>query len=162
MRVLLIMDPGIPVPPKLYGGIERMVYLYAEEYLKLGHEVTLLAGPDSSFSGHTITFGKNDLSRSNWVKMKEVFFVWRLLLQQKKSFDVIHNFGFTKLYQRGKPVHPEAIATCRHLRNKPVGKTNVGRLPQMDAPVIILAIRTVVVDAHLTVWNRHVFAVCSQ
>ena len=93
MRVLLIMDPGIPVPPKLYGGIERMVYLYAEEYLKLGHEVTLLAGPDSSFSGHTITFGKNDLSRSNWVKMKEVFFVWRLLLQQKKSFDVIHNFG---------------------------------------------------------------------
>ena len=93
MRVLLIMDPGIPVPPKLYGGIERMVYLYAEEYLKLGHEVTLLAGPDSSFSGHTITFGKNDLSRSNWVKMKEVFFVWRFLLQQKKSFDVIHNFG---------------------------------------------------------------------
>lgn len=93
MRVLLIMDPGIPVPPKLYGGIERMVYLYAEEYLKLGHEVTLLAGPDSSFSGHTITFGKNDLSRSNWVKMKEVFFVWRFLLQQKSSFDVIHNFG---------------------------------------------------------------------
>ena len=93
MRVLLIMDPGIPVPPKLYGGIERMVYLYAEEYLKLGHEVTLLAGPDSSFSGHTITFGKNDLSRSNWEKMKEVFFVWRFLLQQKSNFDVIHNFG---------------------------------------------------------------------
>lgn len=93
MRVLLIMDPGIPVPPKLYGGIERMVYLYAEEYLKLGHEVTLLAGPDSSFSGHTITFGKNDLSRSNWEKMKEVSFVWRFLLQQKSNFDVIHNFG---------------------------------------------------------------------
>src|ERR1700759_4886350 len=51
MRILLIMTPGIPVPPVLYGGVERVVYLLAEEYNRLGHEVTLLAGAGSYCSG---------------------------------------------------------------------------------------------------------------
>ena len=61
MRILLIMDPGIPVPPVLYGGHERLVYLFAEEYIKSGHEVTILAGPDSHCSGKTKIFGVNNL-----------------------------------------------------------------------------------------------------
>lgn len=70
MRILLIMDPGIPVPPTLYGGHERLVYLFAEEYIKLGHTVTLLAGPASHCSGETVTFGTNDLNRSRFKKTK--------------------------------------------------------------------------------------------
>ena len=64
MRILLIMNPGIPVPPLLYGGVERVVYLLAEEYTKLGHEVTLLAGPDSHCNGTVLTFGVNDTNKS--------------------------------------------------------------------------------------------------
>lgn len=41
MKILLIAEPGIPVPPKLYGGIERIVYQLANQYMALGHEVTL-------------------------------------------------------------------------------------------------------------------------
>ena len=87
------MDPGIPVPPTLYGGHERLVYLFAEEYKKLGHEVTLLAGPQSHCSGKTVTFGTNDLGRSKWIRLKEASFVWRYLLQNHNNFDLIHNFG---------------------------------------------------------------------
>src|SRR3984957_12606961 len=87
------MDPGIPVPPKLYGGHERLVYLFAEEYQKLGHQVTLLAGPDSHCTGKTITYGTNDLDRSWPVRFKEAVFVWKYLRKNHRNFDLIHNFG---------------------------------------------------------------------
>jgi glycosyltransferase involved in cell wall biosynthesis len=93
MKILLIMDPGIPVPPTLYGGIERQVYQLAEEYIRLGHEVTLLAGPGSHCSGETIEFGINNLKRSRVQKNTEIMFVWRYLKTNKKDFDLIHNFG---------------------------------------------------------------------
>ncbi|MDF2434014.1 MAG: hypothetical protein JWP44_3645 [Mucilaginibacter sp.] len=92
MRILLIMNPGLPVPPVLYGGIERIVYLLAEEYHKLGHEVTLLSGPDSYCSGTTITFGNNSKT-SKWTRNKEIYFVWKYLTNNHKAFDLIHNFG---------------------------------------------------------------------
>jgi len=87
------MDPGIPVPPKFYGGHERLVYLFAEEYQRMGHDVTLLAGPDSYCSGKTITFGINSLKRSRLQKLKEIFYVWKFLLKNNSQFDLIHNFG---------------------------------------------------------------------
>jgi glycosyltransferase involved in cell wall biosynthesis len=93
MKILLIMDPGIPVPPSLYGGHERLVSSFAEEYQRLGHDVTLLAGPDSYCSSKTISFGTNDLKRSDFKKWKEILFVWRFLNKNKKEFDLIHNFG---------------------------------------------------------------------
>ena len=92
MKILLIMSPGIPVPPQLYGGIERVVYLLAEEYTSLGHKVTLLAGPGSCCSGTTITFGA-DKNGQRWSDFKEISFVWKFLLKNPKSFDLIHNFG---------------------------------------------------------------------
>jgi len=35
------------VPPKLYGGTERVVSWLVEELMKVGHEVTLFASGDS-------------------------------------------------------------------------------------------------------------------
>ncbi len=93
MKILLIMDPGIPVPPQQYGGHERLVYAFAEEYHRLGHDVTLLAGPNSHCSGKTVTFGVNNLKKTRLQKALEVAFVWKYLLGHKNSFDLIHNFG---------------------------------------------------------------------
>jgi glycosyltransferase involved in cell wall biosynthesis len=93
MKILLINDPGIPVPPKLYGGIERIVYQLANEYVRLGHEVTLLAGPDSYCDGTTIHFGKNYLQKSKWQLLKEVWFVWKYLLFNHHKYDIVHSFG---------------------------------------------------------------------
>lgn len=130
MRILLIMDPGICVPPRLYGGHERLVYLFAEEYKKLGHEVTLLAGPESICGGKTVTFGTNNLNRSNWEKFKEVLFVWKYLTLNYKNFDIIHNFGrliyllpilYTKakkIMTYGRPVDAKGIKIINTLPNK--------------------------------------------
>lgn len=48
MRVLLSVDPEIPVPPPLYGGIERIADGIAVELQARGHEVALLAHRDST------------------------------------------------------------------------------------------------------------------
>jgi len=48
MNVLLLVDPEIPVPPRLYGGIERVVDLLARKLVARGHAVTVLAHPESA------------------------------------------------------------------------------------------------------------------
>lgn len=130
MRILLIMDPGIPVPPKLYGGHERLVYLFAEEYSRMGHEVTLLAGPDSHCSGKTVSFGVNSLDRSKFQKFKELIFAWGFLRKNKDQFDIIHNFGrllylavilntkAKKIMSYGRQVSQSGIRSINKLPNR--------------------------------------------
>jgi len=124
------MDPGIPVPPGLYGGHERLVYLFAEEYIKLGHDVTLLSGPDSRCSGKTVAFGENDLNRSKAQKRKELAFAWKFLWKNKESFDLVHNFGrliyllpilnspVKKIMTYGRPVSKKGIKIVNSFPNR--------------------------------------------
>jgi glycosyltransferase involved in cell wall biosynthesis len=124
------MDPGIPVPPALYGGHERLVYMFAEEYIRLGHHVTLLAGPHSHCSGDTTTFGKNDLHRSSFQKTIELAFVWRYLRSRADNFDLIHNFGrllylvpilnhnVNKIMTYGRPITKKWVDLINKLPNK--------------------------------------------
>ncbi|MGZ3811169.1 MAG: glycosyltransferase [Mucilaginibacter sp.] len=130
MRILLIMDPGIPVPPVLYGGHERLVYLFAEEYTRLGHDVTVLAGPGSHCSGKTVTYGVNDLNRSFTQRLRELAFVWKYLLKNSSNFDLVHNFGrlaylipilnkpVKKLMTYGRPVASKGIKMVNALPNR--------------------------------------------
>jgi glycosyltransferase involved in cell wall biosynthesis len=124
------MDPGIAVPPVFYGGHERLVYLFAEEYHRLGHQVTLLAGPDSYCSGTTITFGTNDLQRSFSAKNKEIVFAWKYLYRNHNNFDLVHNFGrliyllpllnkqVKKIMTYGRPVAARGIKIFTSLPNR--------------------------------------------
>jgi glycosyltransferase involved in cell wall biosynthesis len=47
MRIAQIAPLFEAVPPKLYGGTERVVYSLTEELVALGHDVTLFASGDS-------------------------------------------------------------------------------------------------------------------
>ncbi|HLN36305.1 MAG TPA: glycosyltransferase [Xanthobacteraceae bacterium] len=48
MRILLSTDPFLPVPPPLYGGVERIVAALLADLRRRGHEVGLIAHADSS------------------------------------------------------------------------------------------------------------------
>lgn len=48
MKILYTVDPELPVPPKGYGGIERIVDALAREMRRRGHTVGLVAHPESS------------------------------------------------------------------------------------------------------------------
>jgi glycosyltransferase involved in cell wall biosynthesis len=88
------MDPGIPVPPTAYGGIERIVALLALEYKQLGHTVELLTSRGSSLDGikcHSI--GPDGFPYKKWVRWIAVVKAWKFLLIKRNEFDLIHNFG---------------------------------------------------------------------
>src|SRR5262245_45571340 len=48
MRILITVDPEIPVPPKTYGGIERIADQLASGLRQRGHTVGLAAHPSST------------------------------------------------------------------------------------------------------------------
>ena len=47
MRIAQVAPLTEAVPPKLYGGTERVVHWLTEELVSLGHDVTLFASGDS-------------------------------------------------------------------------------------------------------------------
>jgi glycosyltransferase involved in cell wall biosynthesis len=51
MRIAQVAPLTEAVPPKLYGGTERVVYWLTEELVALGNDVTLFASGDSQTSG---------------------------------------------------------------------------------------------------------------
>jgi glycosyltransferase involved in cell wall biosynthesis len=51
MRIAQVAPLTEAVPPRLYGGTERVVHWLTEELVSLGHEVTLFASGDSHTTG---------------------------------------------------------------------------------------------------------------
>jgi glycosyltransferase involved in cell wall biosynthesis len=51
MKIAQIAPLWEEVPPRQYGGTERIVYYLTEQLVRLGHEVTLFASGDSRTSG---------------------------------------------------------------------------------------------------------------
>ncbi|HEV7448583.1 MAG TPA: glycosyltransferase, partial [Steroidobacteraceae bacterium] len=54
MRIAQIAPLAEAVPPKLYGGTERVVSWLTEELVRKGHEVTLFASGDSRTLGQLV------------------------------------------------------------------------------------------------------------
>lgn len=55
MKIAQIAPIALAVPPKNYGGTERVVHNLTEELVKLGHEVTLFASGDSVTSAKLVS-----------------------------------------------------------------------------------------------------------
>ena len=49
MRIAQLAPLAEAVPPKLYGGTERVVSWLSEELVEMGHEVTLFASGDFNY-----------------------------------------------------------------------------------------------------------------
>jgi Glycosyl transferases group 1 len=51
MHVTFYHDCALRIPPRLYGGTERVIYWLGKALIQLGHQVTLLARPGSDIPG---------------------------------------------------------------------------------------------------------------
>ena len=89
MHVAITADPMIPVPPTLYGGIERVIDLLARGLVDRGHEVTLFAHADSDTAGRLVPYGGTRAGHPVDVA-RNTLSIARLALQRP---DVIHSFG---------------------------------------------------------------------
>lgn len=92
MRVALTVDPNIPVPPAGYGGIERIADFLARGLVARGHEVTLLAHPDSHTSGRLVPYGVPP-HVGVVPRIRELAQAGGYLFRHRAEFDVVHSFG---------------------------------------------------------------------
>lgn len=94
MKILLVMDPGILVPPKGYGGIERIVALLAAEYHRQGHTVDVLATEGSNVEGCAMhTIGPAGFPPGKKVMNRAILTACRFIWKNRNNYDLIHNFG---------------------------------------------------------------------
>lgn len=94
MKILIVMDPGILIPVKGYGGIERIIEMLAKQYLSLGNEVHLLVTSGSMVKGCTVhDFGKEGFPPDKRDAMRAIPVAWKFLWQHRNDFDLVHNFG---------------------------------------------------------------------
>ena len=90
MKILITCDPEIPVPPGLYGGIERIVELLVNTYVQQGHDVTLCANPNSKVPCRLIGWKGG---RSQDIKDTITNTIQLTSLVIKESFDIVHSFS---------------------------------------------------------------------
>lgn len=89
MRALIVSDPSLPVPPRHYGGVERIVDGVVRGLRERGVDVALLAHPGSTAS--------SDASFSFASERPSVTSQMRSVTAARRAFPphVIHSFGRT-------------------------------------------------------------------
>lgn len=92
LRIALTVDPYIPVPPKLYGGIERIVDFLVHGLVERGHEVVLWAAPGSEVPCEVVEYGSPP-HQGRGDRVRELLQVGTALVRRHREFDVVHSFG---------------------------------------------------------------------
>lgn len=92
LRVAITADPYLPVPPKLYGGIERIVDFLVAGLIDRGHQVTLFAHPASATRATLIPYGRPP-HFGRRARITELLQVGGGLWKRRNQFDLIHSFG---------------------------------------------------------------------
>lgn len=92
MRIAQVSPLFEAVPPKLYGGTERVVYSLTEELVAMGHDVTLFASGDSITSATLAPMREQALRLDPTVKdwVATYYRMVELIYRRKDEFDVIH------------------------------------------------------------------------
>jgi glycosyltransferase involved in cell wall biosynthesis len=92
MRIAQISPLFEAVPPKLYGGTERVVYSLTEELVAMGHDVTLFASGDSVTSATLAPMRDRALRLDptviDWVAI--YYRMVEMIYRRKDEFDVLH------------------------------------------------------------------------
>ena len=92
LRVAITVDPNFPVPPVLYGGIERIADFLARGLAERGHEVTLFAHPESNTAGELVPYGVPPHTGvpQRAIELAQLGFgLW----SRRRHFDLVHSFG---------------------------------------------------------------------
>jgi glycosyltransferase involved in cell wall biosynthesis len=90
MHIALTADPELPVPPRLYGGIERIIAMLAAELTNRGHQVTIFAHPESTAAGVLVPWPGCSSSLPTDTA-RNAFTLWREI--RGRRVDVLHSFS---------------------------------------------------------------------
>jgi glycosyltransferase involved in cell wall biosynthesis len=93
MRIAQLAPLAESVPPRLYGGTERVIAWLVDELVELGHEVTLFASGDSRTRGnlHPVWPRALRLGPSGVDPSAACTLLLEAIAQRAADFDVIHS-----------------------------------------------------------------------
>src|SRR5215813_3034669 len=92
MRIAQVAPLYESVPPRFYGGTERVVSWLTEELVRQGHDVTLFASGDSVTKAQLVSPCARSLRTDKKVNIPLAYHVIMLeqLLQRVEQFDILH------------------------------------------------------------------------
>ncbi len=92
MKIAQVAPLFESVPPKLYGGTERIVSYLTEELVRQGHDVTLFASGDSKTGAELVAINDTALrlSKENRNPVLEHVLMMEVLRERCRDFDIIH------------------------------------------------------------------------
>ncbi|HQA66697.1 MAG TPA: glycosyltransferase family 4 protein [Aggregatilineales bacterium] len=108
MRIAQVAPLYESVPPRFYGGTERIVAFLTEELVRQGHEVTLFASGDSETSATLVPICPKALRMTERVEDDVAYYTVMLekVFQMADDFDLIHfhsgyqHFPLARIHQR--------------------------------------------------------------
>ena len=139
MKIAQVAPLAEAVPPKLYGGTERVVAYLTDALVELGHDVTLFASGDSATKATLSPIWPRALRLDPDVKdlMVPLFMQLETVARRAPDFDVIHchldYFSYPVLRRLGTP----SITTLH-------GRLDLPELPALyrlygDTPVVSIS-----------------------
>jgi glycosyltransferase involved in cell wall biosynthesis len=92
MRIAQVAPLMEAVPPKLYGGTERVVAYLTDAFVELGHEVTLFASGDSQTKANLVSVWPRALRLDPDVTdyLAPLFMQLEAVARRAHEFDIIH------------------------------------------------------------------------
>lgn len=95
MRIAQIAPLAERIPPKKYGGTERVVHALTEELVRRGHEVTLFASGDSITTAELVAVYprclREDRQKDLYGANKHTLLNIGLAYSRHQEFDIIHD-----------------------------------------------------------------------
>ena len=145
MRIAQVAPLYESVPPKYYGGTERVVSYLTEELVRQGHEVTLFASGDSETKARLVAACRRSLRLDKHCIDQLAHHVVMLerVFQQASEFDIVHfhtdylHFSMSRRQQithvttlHGRLDIPDLFPLYQEFRDMPViSISNVQREP---------------------------------
>lgn len=93
MRIAQVAPLAESVPPKRYGGTERVVSYLTEELVRLGHDVTLFATADSQTSARLVPCAPRALRSEGVDPLPLQVLQLERVRARAREFDVLHFHG---------------------------------------------------------------------
>lgn len=95
MKIALLAPPYLSIPPKKYGGTEKIISLLSDGLVEQGHDVTLFATGDSFTKAKLVSVFPRGLGNSGLKKDDGLLPLihYTECFRRQGQFDIIHNHG---------------------------------------------------------------------
>lgn len=121
MRIAQVSPLNEAVPPRFYGGTERVVSYLTEELVAMGHDVTLFASGDSATSARLVPCCPQALRLDPCVENRTAHHLVQLekVMAAAETFDVIHCHGDILHYPWARRSPVPVLTTLHGRQNIP-------------------------------------------